>query len=270
MAKHKKPSKEELEENIKKTADELEELKKSPVPTPSEPEPTPSPSVPSKEPEEEQSPSPPEPSKEIYKDVLKREKEKSRASGQEAQVLHARSKKLTEAFEKATDIKEPTEDEMEQLYSDWEMMSGFEKKIAKDNVINERRFVALGEVAKDFKDFDKWQKKVTAFIEDPKALADYPELEGREDEFRLFATKPTRRGVDFKDLVAAFLYRAEKKAIPTKMKKGKMFETGGGGPAGKQKKGNKISLEEAKSLRETDYKKYKEYVQAGKIDTSGI
>lgn len=248
---HVKPTKTELDENIKKTTEELEALKK----TPTEPEPTPS------EPTEE-----PEPSKEIYKDMLKREKKKSVASAQEAQVLHAKNKKINEALDKASQLPDPTEEEMTVEYPDWEMMSDFEKKMAKDSLISKRRFNALNEVTKEFKDLEKWQGKVEAFIGDPKTLTAHSELEGREDEFRLFATKPTRRGIDFSDLVSAFLYNTEK-ARPQK-KKGKMFETGTGGPTAPPKKGRgKISIEEARILRTTDYKKYIQYLKAGKIAT---
>jgi len=247
---HVKPTKKELEENIEKSVEEIEALKNKPISTP--------------EPVEE-----PEPSKEIYKDVLKREKEKRIASSQEAQILHAKNKKINEALEKAQQVTEPTEEEMVVEYPDWEMMSDFEKKMAKDGLISKKRFAALDEVTKDFRDSDKWQGKVEGFISDPQSLTDNPDLEGREDEFKLFATKPTRRGVDFSDLVSAFLYEADKDK--PKMRKGSMFETGTGGPAEKAKpKSGKITIEEAKVLRENDYKKYIEYLKAGKIATTDI
>lgn len=283
---HVKPTQEELKESIKKTAEEAEALKDKPEPTPSpsepseepspsfeppeeEPaEPTPSPEVPSPSPSPESLPEEPSPSKAVIKDVLKREKEKKKASAQEAQVLHARSKKITEALEKAREIPEPTDEEMEAEHPDWDMLTDFEKKIAKETLLSNRRFAALDKVTREFKDSEKHQKKINDFLVDPKTLNKYPGLEGRGDEFRVFATKPTRRGLDFEDLVPAFLYTMETNK-PAK-KKGKMFPTGTGGPVGKPKTPGKISIEDAIQLRKTDSKKYKELMLAGKIDTSEL
>jgi hypothetical protein len=53
--------------------------------------------------------------------------------------------------------------------------------------------------------------------------------------------------------------------------KGKMFETGSGGPNERVKpKGDKISLAEARTLMKNDYKKYKEFLISGKIDTTTL
>ena len=47
-----------------------------------------------------------------------------------------------------------------------------------------------------------------------------------------------------------------------------MFEQGTGGPTDKPKlKGDKITLEEAMQLKKVDYKKYKEMLVAGKIES---
>ena len=246
---HEKPSTKELDENIKKVVEEVEKAEAGEEETPVEP-----------------TPSEPAPSKEIIKDVLRREKEKSTASAQESQILHAKNKKINEALDRARQTPEPTEAEMASEYADWEMMSDFEKKMAKDTHISKKRFEALDDITKEFKDSDKWQEKVEGFITDPKTLTDNPDLDGREDEFKLFATKPTRRGVEFSDLVSAFLYTSDKEK-PAK-KKGKMFETGTGGPSSPQSKdAGKISIDEAIALRNRDYNTYKQYLKAGKIAT---
>jgi hypothetical protein len=251
---HKRPTVEELEEKIKEVENiDLEEE----VVEPETSEPTPS------EPEEE--PPEPEPSKEIIKDVLKREKEKNVASSKEAQVLHAKNKKLTEAIEIADDIPDPTEEEMQVEYTDWDVMSDFEKKIAKDNLISKRRFQTISQVTKEFKDLDAWQAKVEKFVDNPEIFIKYPSMEGKEEEFKSFAMKPTRRGVDFDDLVPAFLYHPDDTPKP-KSNKGGMFETGTGGPSSKPNPvASKISIEDAAKIRETNFKKYKELLMAGRI-----
>ncbi len=263
MPNHVKPTKEELATNAQKALEEAEALKNTPEPletppsepVPSEPIPTPPPSEPI--------PSEPVPSKEIIKDVAQREKERLIASAQEAQILHAKNKKMTEALEKAMSEAEPTDDEIVKEFPDWDVMSDFEKKMARESLTNKKRMSALDEIVKENKDLESWQTKVDEFITDPANLNKHPELDGKLDEFKLFATKPTRRNIDFEDLVPAFLYGMK----PEPPKKGKMFETGSGGPNDKGKpKGDKINIDEARILRNTDYNKYREMLKAGKIE----
>jgi hypothetical protein len=252
---HEKPTQEELDANAQKALEEAEALKNQ------EPE---------KEPEKQL-----EPEKQADKEPEENEeapeepdyKKKFVESTREAQVLHAKNKKISEVIEQAEQIPEPTEDELKAEYSDWDDLSATQQKMAKENLISNRRFKMLSQVTKEFKDMEAWQDKVTTFLDDPKTLVDHPRLEGKADEFRLFATKPSRRGVDMDVLISAFLFDVSKERKPNK---GKMFETGTGGPSDKGKpKSDKISLEEARTLRNADYAKYKEYLKAGKIE-SGI
>ena len=263
--KHVKPTKEELEANINKSIEELE----APVEETPEEEPEEAPVVeeevvetPEETPEEEPQEEEPVPSKEVIKDIAKREKEKLIASAQEAQILHSKNKKLNESLEKALNVEEPTEAELQGEYQDWDMMSDFEKKMAKDSLTNKRRMSALDEIVKENKDLEGWVSKVDEFVGDPANLAKYTQLDGKQEEFKLFATKPTRRGVDFEDLVSAFLFNEK----PEPKKTGQMFEKGTGGQQDKGKEIGKISVDEARELRKNDYKKYMEMVKSGKID----
>lgn len=264
---HTKPTKEELQENIDKAAKELEVLKDKPE---LEPEPEPKPSEPAPEPETQpeledkpETKKEPEPQPEV--DYKKKFVESTR----EAQVLHAKNKKINEVIETATNLPDPTEEELKKEFSDWDVMTDTEKRLAKDNLKSTRRFAMLEEVTRESKDIESWNTKVDAFIDDPKTLVDNPELEGKLEDFKLFASKPTRRGVDFSDLVNAFNGEEAKKTKPKN--KGAMFETGTGGPNGKDKpKSDKISIEQARILRQTDYKKYLDYLRAGKIDSSDL
>ena len=102
-------------------------------------------------------------------------------------------------------------------------------------------------------------------ISDPVALSDNPGLEGSEEDFKIFAIKPTRRGVDFETLVSAFLFAKQKNAPPKK--KGQMFETGSAGNREKpgKPKADTITTEESVQLRQNDYKKYLVYLREGRI-----
>jgi len=274
---HTKPTKEELDANIKKATEELDEMAKKPETTPVEEpevvkETKPSKPAPEVEPE-------PEPATEPEDDIVTDEpvetpeapdfKKKFTESTREAQVLHAKNKKLREVMTTAGKISEPTEEELAKEFTDWDVMSDFEKKMARETMLSTRRFAAIEEANKEFDDIDAWGEKVDGYVADPKTLADNPELDGREDEFKTFATKPSRRGVDFEDLVPAFLFSIEKSAKPKN--KGAMFETGTGGPNDKSKaEDGKISVDEARELRETNYKEYRKLTKADKVRLDDI
>lgn len=196
----------------------------------------------------------------------KRLKDKLSASSREAQILYSKNKKITEAIEKASEVSEPSEEELRARYSDWDEMTDSEQQSAKEIMTLKKQIGAISEVAKDFKDLDSWTQKVDEFISDPEVLANNPKIDGKEDEFRSFAMKETRRGVDFDVLVKAFLFEVED-TRPAK-NKGKMFETGSGGLNKKPtKKDDKLSVEDGARLRKTNYKKYTELLKKGKIKT---
>ena len=259
MTKHIKPTAEELEAAALKAAEEAEALQNKPSASPSQAAPSPSPSTVAPSP----SPSPEEPSP--TPDPYKK---KAIEQGRENIVLNAKTKKINEAIDKASEIVDPTDEEMLVEYPEWEDMTEVEKKMAKQTLKNDRRFQFIHAARQEGKNVEAWQGKVDIFITDPKTLIENPELEGKEDEFRLFASKPTRIGVEFGDLVSAFLYDATKNM---KTKKKQMFEPGSGGQNVKPKpKTDKITLEQARTLRETNYPKYIELLKAGKIDTSDL
>jgi hypothetical protein len=280
MANHKKPTSEELEENIKKSQEELEELDKKETPTetvlpspspeaptepstPPPPAPTPTPEIPS--------PSEPPPSKEIFKDALRESKKKFSESSRESQVLLMGKKQLEDQIDEAQSMPEPTEEELTEEFPEWEALSDFEKRIAKDSFHNKRINDRIREIRNQQKEAEKKVneriEEIDSFMAKPEVLEKFPQLQGKEEEFRRFSTKTTRLLVDLEDLTKLFLMEMPQ---PTK-NKGKMFETGSGGPNERpQPKSDKISIDEARRLMQTDYKKYKEYLLAGKIDMSAI
>jgi len=193
-------------------------------------------------------------------------KKKFSDSSREAQILYAKNKRITEAIEKASVVAEPTEDELKTEYPEWDMMSDFEKKMSKDSMMNRRKLDTISEVTKDFKDMDAWNKKVDDFLENVETVIDNPGLDGKEEEFKIFATKETRRGVDFETLTSAFLFNVEENKPPKK--KGKMFETGSGGTNEKpEPKSDILSVEDGVKLKKTNYKKYMDLLKDGKIKT---
>lgn len=251
---HIKPTPEELQEAMDKGLEEVEEIEKQDeeklkkVAEKVEP---------SEEEKEEEAPAP----SPDYK-------EKFIESSKESQILHHKNKKTQESLSNAMGTPEPSDKELEAEYTDWEVMSDFEKKMAKQNSWNTKKLSKLDEISKDNKSVEEWIGKVDNYTDDPQTTIDYPELDGKEAEFKLFASKPTRRGVEFSVLVSAFLHDASK-AMPPKQK-GKMFDQGSGGtPPKVQNKSNKLTVTQGRSLMKTNYKKYSELLRAGRIE-SGI
>ena len=258
---HTKPTAQELEANIEKINAELDSEATEKV----------------KEVEEivEEAPAE-EVVKEVKKETLKEEvvveevkpidyQNKFSESTREAQVLYAKNKKTNEILEKASALPEPTEDELTHQYKDWDVMSDFEKTMAKEAFIGARYRKFISDGTKEFKDIDAWGEGVEKFTDNPETLIKYPQLEGKTEAFKDFALKPTRRGVDFNDLVAAFSYQVTQDVKPKS--KGAMFEKGTGGHAEVAPKSDKLSPEQGRTLRETNYDKWKEMLRAGKISS---
>lgn len=264
MSDHIQPTKEQLKEKLKAdiTALSLEpEKKETPPPPPSEGDS----SKEKEQPEKKEAQTPPESKEKPSEDLEEKHwKEKFSKSSQEALVLNMKNKEMNKALENAASLPEPTEDELKKEFPEWEDMTATEKRLAKSNLHNERKFGAIQGATHKFKQVDEWVKQVDTFVDDPRTLIAHPELEGKTEEFKLFSEKPTRIGMDFEDLLLAFSGEvAKNKPAP---KKGAMFEVGSAGTNDKPGiKDDKISVEEGANLRKTDYKRYLEQLKAGKI-----
>lgn len=287
---HVKPTKAQLKAEAEKKLREAEELERqgkgAPQPTPSPSagvSPSPSEGAPSSSPSPSEAPSfsvsaspseslpsgslsaSPSPSA-APDDEAERQRKRAAASAREAQILHARTKKYDEAVIEAEAVQVPTDEQMIEEYGkdDWEDMSPGQQRLAKETWVSNKRFEIMSKASKEGKDIQQWMDKVNTFIEDPKTLNKYPVLEGKQEEFKEFAAKPTRRGLDFDDLVLAF--KGDLKDNPQQKKKGQMFEKGSPGRKEAPKPNDgKLSIEAAAKLKKTDYKKWKEYLKAGKI-----
>jgi hypothetical protein len=275
MTPHTKPTEEELdskinealeipEEELNKQQEEpeveepnIEEIEKEAGIEKEEPEVE----EPKKEPEQA------EPSKEVkeqLKKELKEKKEKLSASARENQKIYAKNRVLNQAIIDTDEIPEPTEDDLKAQYKDWEVMSDVERELAKETVISKNWRAKIKEAQDQAKKIEKWNDSVDEFTEDPETLINYGELEGKVEEFKNYAKADENNSVPFKVLVGAFLHDQSTKKVEHN---GAMFERGGGGSNEKpQLKTTKISLDESRKLRETNYPKWKELLLAEKID----
>lgn len=198
-----------------------------------------------------------EPSKELYK-------KKFSESSREAQKIAAKNRVINKALTDAEETPEPTEEDLIKEFSDWDVMSETERRFAKETVISRNWRQTISKAKEQATKIEKWNDSVEDFIDDPKTLIDTPALEGKIDDFKEFATREENNSVPFKTLIGAFLYENSTKKV---QHKGRMFENGSGGPNDKpQPKNGKISLEDSRKLRETNYDKWKEYNSKGLID----
>lgn len=195
-------------------------------------------------------------------------KKKFVESTRESQILASRNRKMTEVLEQADQIPDPTPEELKAQFPDWELIDPVQQTLIKDSIKNKKIFSMLGQVTKEARDIEAWNAKVDEFVGDPKTLIQYPDLEGKQDELKVYATKATRRGVDFEDIVASFLF-SESKNKPKN--KGSMFQAPTPGPSAPVKpKSDKISMAEAMVLKQTNYRKYRELLVARKIDMDEV
>lgn len=145
-------------------------------------------------------------------------------------------------------------------------MSDVEKTLAKETVISRNWRKVISQAKEQATKIEKWNESVEEFTEDPKTLIDNPDLEGKTDEFKTFAQEETNNSVPFNILVSAFLHDH---STNKPNNKGRMFERGLGGSNEKPiPKSDKITLEEARQLRETNYSKYREMLIAGRIESN--
>ena len=259
MAKHKKPTKEEL---VEVQEEAIEEAKKVVPPTKEEvlekevEEELAKEKEPEKEPEEE-----PKPPKQDLKKKLS-------ASARENQKILAKNRTMTKALADAEDIPEPTQEELEKEYGkdEWDLMSNTEKKFGKEAVTSMRWRETIKSAKKQANKIDKWGEEVGDFVNDPQTLIDNPKLEGMTNDFVAFATKDEHNSVPINILVSAFLHE---NTSGKKSTKGKQFQKGSGGPNTKPiPTSNKISLEDARVLKSSDYDEYRKQMKAGNIETT--
>jgi hypothetical protein len=276
MTNHKKPTKEELEQSLEENIKDAEDLKDKPIvdepgEEPEIPEEEPKVVIPQEPEEEETQPEgeeeaeveeeEPEPVKEEPKPDLEK---KLSASAKENQKIYAKNRVLNKAIVEADQMAEPTEEELMVEFPDWDVMSDTERKLAKKSVVSDRWTNKIKEASNQVAKIEKWTESVDTFADDPQTLIDNPELEGKTDAFKEFATREANNSVPFNILIGAFLHEQSKVV----KHEGKMFEVAGGGPIDKGKPNTgKLTIEEGRKLRETNYDKWKELLIAGKIES---
>lgn len=193
-------------------------------------------------------------------------KDKFVESQREAILQHERIKQRDAQIESLTKQDTPTDEAMRALYSNWDELDPASKNFYIKQEAQEMRQRRLEAQQQDLLARQQLDDKLDDFLENPPDQ--FKKLAGRETDFRRFAKRKNNIGLSLDTLAKAFLFDAEEETPATPNPQPMSREalpTGNGGPRTPLKP-KKISLEEAGKIRKTDYKRYKELVDADAIE----
>lgn len=153
---------------------------------------------------------------------------------------------------------------MRQLYPEWDGLNDITKRtLIRQETIAMQQAKTLAR-QQEIDDRQRLEDELDNVIEN----SDYAKKpQGREADFKRFARSPKNRGIAAEVLAKAFLFDAEddSTALTPLAPKHTGLPSGNGGPR-EPLKPKKITLEEAREIRKTDYRRYLGLVKAGQIE----
>jgi chromosome segregation ATPase len=181
-------------------------------------------------------------------------KKKYTESQKEALILKKKLEMEEEARNKKVEV---TPDYMKTLYPEWEDMTANEQLALQKAEELKQEVQELKNNANKFNNDREWNEKVETFITDE--LPDlFPKIVGHEEDFKRFATRPTRKGLPLDDLGKIFLFEN-----PPVDAKRNLFHAPGSAGAPPADEG--MSAEDVRTLRINKPLEYMRLVRAGKI-----
>jgi hypothetical protein len=199
---------------------------------------------------------PPAPTaEEILKTENEELKKKFGASTTENQVLQARLTVEENARKELT--KEPTDSDYRTAFPTWDVMSDTEKDLARRTFGAERIGRSAAQLAQEL----QAERSLATSIE--LAIASNNALQGKEQAFRQYASKPQYKNVPMDVLVDAFLQKNPSPTPTPTPKPG--LEPGSSGPRITEKP-KTLTGDELLALRTSDYKTYVEYLRTHDIN----
>jgi len=180
---------------------------------------------------------------------------KFKESSRENQILHERLKAQEEAGKELT--KEPTDSELRTAFPSWENYDETQKEFARRTYGAERTALNAQRIAQQMQSERAWNTSLEL------ALSSNDALQGKEQAFRQYASKPQYRNVPMDVLVDAFL--GKQGSPPPKPTPKPGLEPGSGGPRTPEKP-KTLSTEELSKLRQNDPKAYQDYLKKHPID----
>lgn len=184
------------------------------------------------------------------------------ASSREAQILVAQIKEKDAQIVKLTTPHAPTDDDLRAAYPEWEQMLPTEQRLARENFSLRRGLASTQQTQAEIQAELRWEKDFKKLLKQ----TDFTGLKGREDEFEEYVFKPSHKGVPTETLARSFLFGTQPvPPAPSPKNSPPTGERSSGGPnPGTGKK--KLTLEEAKVLRENNFEEYRRQLTAGNIE----
>jgi len=180
---------------------------------------------------------------------------KFKESQKEALILKAQLDKVDEEKNKKVEI---TDEVLKGMYPEWDDMTPAEQRAMRRAEQLAQEVAELKNNANQFNNDKKWLEKVDSFVTEE--MPDlFPAIVGREEEFKRFATRPTRKGLPMDDLAKVFLYEN-----PPKEPKRNLFHAPSGG-GGVPPEAPGMSEDEIRMLRITKPLEYMRLVREKKI-----
>lgn len=192
-------------------------------------------------------------------------------SSREATELYFKNQKLSKAISEAQSVGEISVDELREyalkMGEDYDTLDKFAQNILKNSLVNEKRFKKITDAVKEDEKFTDWMRKVDAFVENDDTLNRYPSLENNREDFRKFASRPNRIGLDLDDVVALFLYNKTTRTTKSSGVSNNELLLSSKGKAPSEQKKTGLSGEDLFKLRSMDQRAYKLAIKSKKLST---
>jgi len=180
---------------------------------------------------------------------------KFKESTRENQILQGKLKAREDAEQELT--KEPTDSELKAAFPDWDSLSDFEKKIARDNLITKKLAASAVKTTQELQNERAWNTSIEL------ALSSVSALQGKEQAFRQFASQPKYKGTLMELLIDAFLQKNPEAPKTVTPRPG--LEPGSGGPKESPKPAG-LTMEQLAALRSSDPRAYEQYIKTHDIE----
>ena len=177
-------------------------------------------------------------------------------STRENQILLAKLGEQDKAKQELTN--EPTDSDLRTAFPEWDLMSDTEKRLATRTLRAERIGGNAAQQVQEINADRSWNTSIEL------AVASNPTLQGKEQAFRQYASRPQYRNVPMDVLASAFLQTQGLSAAPTPTPHKPGLETGQGGPR-ETPKPIGLTMEQLAALRKSDPKAYEKYIKTHEI-----
>jgi transposase len=190
-------------------------------------------------------------------------KQKFVESGRESILNAERVKVANDRIEQLTNTDTPTDEAMRVLYPEWDNLDDYNKKVLIKQEATAMQQQAILAKQQEIDARQKLEDQLDDVIDNSKFAS---KLQGKEAEFKRFARNPKNRGIAADTLASAFLFDAEEEPqAPNPTPMTEALPAGSGGPREPLTQ-KKIPIEEARAIRQTNYKEWKRLLDAGMIE----